>query len=271
MTEKIYYNEKADFDLSFLKDDEFTFSVLIRILQGECRLTITDGGKFVICHSSEPYPVWVWTAADATEEELEYVYRLVSEHFGLGGEYRFNLKYEFADFLLKRADEDGFSLQISTNMLTYSCENPIPPRRASGGCRIANAHDLDEAVALMEGFHNDTGVDKTDIEEYRKKAESLIEAHRLFFWEDEQGECSAMASYSISEDKGTVGNVYTLPNKRRCGYAANLVHAVTLIIKQQKKLPTLYTDADYAASNRCYEGIGYEKRGSLCTVARKKT
>ena len=61
MTEKIYYNEKADFDLSFLKDDEFTFSVLIRILQGECRLTITDGGKFVICHSSEPYPVWAST------------------------------------------------------------------------------------------------------------------------------------------------------------------------------------------------------------------
>ena len=28
----------------------------------------------------------------------------------------------------------------------------------------------------------------------------------------------------------------------------------------------LYTDADYAASNACYEKIGYILRGKLCTV-----
>ena len=29
--------------------------------------------------------------------------------------------------------------------------------------------------------------------------------------------------------------------------------------------PMLYTDADYVASNSCYEKIGYVIRGKLCT------
>jgi len=28
----------------------------------------------------------------------------------------------------------------------------------------------------------------------------------------------------------------------------------------------LYTDADYVASNKCYEKIGYILRGKLCTI-----
>ena len=31
-------------------------------------------------------------------------------------------------------------------------------------------------------------------------------------------------------------------------------------------LPMLYTDADYAASNACYEKIGYILRGKLCSI-----
>ena len=31
-------------------------------------------------------------------------------------------------------------------------------------------------------------------------------------------------------------------------------------------VPMLYTDADYAASNACYEKIGYVLRGKLCTI-----
>lgn len=43
-------------------------------------------------------------------------------------------------------------------------------------------------------------------------------------------------------------------------------YRIAKIVEAQGKLPVLYTDADYAASNACYEGIGYKKQGSLCTV-----
>ncbi len=56
---------------------------------------------------------------------------------------------------------------------------------------------------------------------------------------------------------------------RRRHYAENLVYHVTKTVEQKGFLPMLYTDADYAASNACYEKIGYILRGKLCTIGQK--
>jgi predicted GNAT family acetyltransferase len=45
-----------------------------------------------------------------------------------------------------------------------------------------------------------------------------------------------------------------------------MVYQVTQILKEKGFNPTLYTDADYVASNACYEKIGYVLRGKLCTI-----
>ncbi len=54
--------------------------------------------------------------------------------------------------------------------------------------------------------------------------------------------------------------------ERRKHYAEHLVYQVTVIAKNAGYIPMLYTDADYAASNACYEKIGYVLRGKLCTI-----
>jgi len=41
---------------------------------------------------------------------------------------------------------------------------------------------------------------------------------------------------------------------------------VTKMAEDEGSLPMLYTDADYIASNACYEKIGYILRGKLCTI-----
>ena len=41
---------------------------------------------------------------------------------------------------------------------------------------------------------------------------------------------------------------------------------MTKIAEANGFLPMLYTDADYVASNACYEKIGYILRGKLCTI-----
>lgn len=262
-----YENQVCNIDPDLLKKDEYCFFVLSRILQGECRLTITDNKRIIICHSCDPYPVWVWLPDDALNEEMELVYQTIKANFGLSGRYRFNIKYELADFLIDRAAKDGYTMTISTNMLAYNCPSPIQPARVVGGeCRTATIDDVDIAVDYMDKFHDDVGVDQSDMDSYRKKAQALIEEQKLYFWYDENGEKVAMASYGISGDKGCIGNVFTRHDRRRMGYASNLVYAVTLIVKNQGKMPTLYTDADYAASNACYEKIGYIKQGSLCTL-----
>ena len=48
-----------------------------------------------------------------------------------------------------------------------------------------------------------------------------------------------------------------------------MVYEVTRIIADSGLTPMLYTDADYAASNACYEKIGYILRGKLCSIKAK--
>ena len=61
--------------------------------------------------------------------------------------------------------------------------------------------------------------------------------------------------------------MYTRREERRKHYAENLVYQVTMIAKKAGFMPMLYTDADYVASNACYEKIGYKLRGKLCTIS----
>ena len=63
-----------------------------------------------------------------------------------------------------------------------------------------------------------------------------------------------------------VGLVFTRHEFRRKHYAQNLVYQVTRLAMSEGYVPMLYTDADYAASNACYEKIGYVLRGKLCTI-----
>ena len=267
MNIKKYENQICNINIELLKDDEYCFFVLSRILQGECRLTLTDNNRIIICHSCDPYPVWVWLPDSASKDEMEFAYQTLKANFELDGRYRFNLKYNLANFIINRAEEDGCKMRISTNMLAYNCPSPNAPKKTTQGtCKAATFEDVEIVADFMNQFHEDVGIDQSNIDTHRKKARELIADQRLYFWYDENGEKVAMTSYGISGDKGSIGNVFTRHDKRRCGYAANLVYAVTLIIRDKGKMPTLYTDADYAASNACYEGIGYKKQGSLCTI-----
>ena len=75
-----------------------------------------------------------------------------------------------------------------------------------------------------------------------------------------------MCTYILSGEIASPGSVYTCPHARRRGYAAHLMYTVTNDLLKMGKTPVLYTNADYAASNACYTGIGYVLRGSLCTL-----
>ena len=64
----------------------------------------------------------------------------------------------------------------------------------------------------------------------------------------------------------SINLVFTRPEFRRKHYAQNLVYQVTRLAIDAGYVPMLYTDADYTASNACYEKIGYVLQGKLCTV-----
>lgn len=82
----------------------------------------------------------------------------------------------------------------------------------------------------------------------------------------EHVQIAAGCSYTPNGDLASLSSVYTFPAHRRKHYAENMVYQVTRIVKDTGAMPMLYTDADYAASNACYEKIGYVLKGKLCTI-----
>ena len=127
--------------------------------------------------------------------------------------------------------------------------------------------DVDEIVAIYDHFSKETGIDKQSAEDYRDKAEYSVKNRNLFFWENGEGRHVASCSYRPSGKLASLGLVYTREEYRRRHYAENLVYLVTEKALDEGYMPMLYTNADYVASNACYEKIGYKLRGKLCTLS----
>lgn len=259
------YVDERDYKL--LEGDKYTFFVLRRIMDGPCKLLLSDHERLIICFSTEPFPTWIWTADDATEEEMEKAYRLLVENNLMNKEHTFNLKYELSDYFVKRALKDGIELLVKTNMFTYDCPNPIKPGKiAMGEIYKCGISDKNELADFIETFHEETGVGLMDKKGYLEQAELKINDGKTFFWKDSQGNHVASCTYNLKGELASIGLVFTRPEHRRKHYAENLVYQVTKMAEAEGYLPMLYTDADYAASNACYEKIGYVLRGKLCSI-----
>ena len=266
MAIRCFENTACSEDFSFLSKDKFAFSVLLRILRGKCALTLLGDKRLVICHSAIPYPVWIWLPDDADEKEMENAYLLTKKHLGIE-KNRFNLKYPLAEYFIRRAKEDGISLQIQTNMLAYSCPAPIAPQKEVGGyLERATEQDLACVVDFLRLFFKEAGLlaDIASDEAYIEKAQKNIE-QGFFFWNCD-GVRVACGGIHTMEDQCSIHAIYTDEQHRRHGYASHLVYALAEQILSIRKTPTLYTDADYVASNTCYTNIGFVCHGGLCTL-----
>ena len=259
-----YADERDD---QLLEADRYTFFVLRRILGETYELLLTDHESLILCLTDPTCPVWIWTPDGASPEKMEEAYRLAAEHSLFREGQRFNVKYELADYLIRREAENGRKLAVSTNLFAYDCPEPVPPAvKADGGiCRCAGP-DLDEVAEIIEMSIRENGIGGRDAAGRREAAGKYIESGRMFFWKDGQGKVTSSCKYSTTGGLAALSLVYTYPEYRRRHYAQNLVYRVTMAAKEEGFLPMLYTDADYAASNACYEKIGYVLRGRLCTL-----
>ena len=254
-------------DYNLLSGDKYTFSVLSRIIGGENELLLSDHEKIIVCFTNQPFPVWIWTPDDASEDEMERAYTLAKENGFLDGQHRFNIKYELAEYFINKAKSDGLTLSITTNLYAYDCLHPVEPTiKTDGELHQCMKDDLDELVDFFDMFRNAVGIDKESREQYRIQAEEAIRSGNLYLWKNTDGKSVASCNWHAVNDMASIGLVYTREEERRKHYAENLVYQVTMIAKNQGFIPMLYTDADYVASNACYEKIGYVLRGKLCTI-----
>ncbi len=261
-----FVNEK-DFEL--LAQDQYTFAVLDRILRGDCALIRTDHRSLVLCHSAAPYPVWIWTPDGCAEAVKESTWELAAEYRPLADGYRFNMKYELADFFMKKAEQAGQKIEIHMQLFAYDCPVPVvPDHPADGSLYRCTAEDTEEVAAMITGFYREIGEKPPEPERVMEKAQEHIGKNEFFFWKNAAGKTVACCSYRINQRLASLASVFTLPECRRKHYAQHLVYMVTKLVSDMGYMPMLYTDANYPASNACYEKIGYKLRGKLCTVSK---
>ena len=141
-------------DYSLLERDRYTFFVLRRIIGGSCRTLLSNHENLMICYTDEPYPVWIWTVDGAPIETMEKAYRLAAENGFVNNGQRLNMKYDLAEYMIRRAAEEGKKLSVSTNMFAYDCREPVAPSvKADGNIHRCTAEDLDELTEFLDVFH----------------------------------------------------------------------------------------------------------------------
>ena len=260
-----FVNEK---DFERLTQDKETFAVLDRILRGDCDLIRTNHENLILCHSAARFPVWIWTPDGCPDTVKEKAWNLAAEYRPLSDGYRFNMKYELADYFMKKAEQNGRKAGVHMQLFAYDCPSPaVPYHPADGSLYRCTPDDTEEVADLIALFYKEIGENPPSQEYCVEKAQEHIGKNEFFFWKDAAGRTVACCSYRINQKLASLASVFTLPERRRKYYAQHLVYEVTKLVSDMGYMPMLYTDANYIASNTCYEKIGYILRGKLCTVS----
>jgi uncharacterized protein len=109
-------------------------------------------------------------------------------------------------------------------------------------------------IQWTRAFQNEIGESANDTE---LRVDRGLAAGQLWVW-DQNGEATSMA-VGREPTQGVVrlSGVYTPPEKRRHGYAAACVHALSKHLRLAGYRCILYTDLGNPTSNSIYRRIGY--------------
>ena len=123
-----------------------------------------------------------------------------------------------------------------------------------GSMRQAGPQDRDTMILWSRAFQKEIGESADEIE---LRVDRGMAARQLWLW-DRDGEPVSMA-VSREPALGVVrlSGVYTPPEKRKHGYAAACVHALSKQMVEAGYRCILYTDLGNRTSNSIYRKIGY--------------
>ena len=266
MIKKAVHGSMPEVSALIPEKDMITFSVLRDIISHECDYIASDGAGFIICSTVSRYPVWIWCAEGREKELCGTVLELLNADIP---ERRYlNVTKPMLDELT--AQDSSFGYRNVVFMLAYDCPEPIAPKKhPEGFTRTATADDIPVLVEMDKLFYREITSqnpppDETLAQEEAERAEKGL----TYVWVTPEGEISAKCCYIPDEKQARISGVFTFGEHRRKGYAEQLVYQAACDILAGGKIPCLYTDAEYSASNACYTGIGFIRRGDLATVER---
>jgi uncharacterized protein len=123
-----------------------------------------------------------------------------------------------------------------------------------GRLRLADPGDRSLAILWTRAYQEEVGEPALDLERHIDQA---LAAGGLWVW-DQNGKATSMAlSREPAHGVVRLSGVYTPPEKRKRGYAAACVHALSKHLRGSGYRCILYTDLGNPTSNSIYRRIGY--------------
>jgi predicted GNAT family acetyltransferase len=155
----------------------------------------------------------------------------------------------------------GARVSVAMRERLYRLDAVTPPAAPGGSLRRAERSDRDLLVAWYRAFGVEVGLPGS--EDAQDEIERRTAEGRIFVWED-GAPVSFAGATAPAGGVVRIGPVYTPPERRRRGYAAALVAAIS-----QRALDggaaccSLYTDAANPTSNGIYMAVGYRPIGEV--------
>ena len=246
-------------------NDAVNYSVLKTIVCGTCSDIFTDGENVILCYSTAPNPVWIWTR-EINDALTAAAAKCLKEHFPLEKGFGFIADRPLLEALRQHDsyfENTAVTLRLCSHMLQ---EMTAADRIPAGNAEPAAAADTALLVSMYQAMEREAEGMELPQEMCTEKITGLIAQNALFVWRTTQGDITALASRDNCPPYSKISTVYTLPQHRRKGYAEAVVRHVCREILADGLTPILYTDGDYEASNACYRKIGFIQQAELCTV-----
>jgi len=127
--------------------------------------------------------------------------------------------------------------------------------RTAGHLRQAGPRDRSLMILWSRAFQDEIGESANDTE---RRVDRALAAGQIWLW-DQNGETTSMAvGREPAQGVVRLSGVYTPPEKRKHGYAAACVHALSTHLRNCGYRCILYTDLGNPTSNSIYRRIGYK-------------
>ncbi len=268
---KVYIDQSQVVDRNLLEKDKLSYAVLFQVLGGNVKKIVTDHERLIIAHTALIYPTWIWAPDDVNDAELERIFQAIQKEFVPVTDYRFNAKYEIAEYLIRRfSEEKQGEWRVSVNIAAYVCHKAKEPIRSVDGHleRIVR-EDTELASRMIREASLAIGDRVFTPEESMEAAKEQLERQCLYIWRNGKGKPVAFCDRNADENYVKISQVYTVFEERGKNYAGQMIYEICSEILKEGQIPMLYADADYIPSNRCYQNIGFEIMGRIATIQGK--
>ncbi len=242
--------------------DEVRFNLLHTIAGGELAvgLQAEDGGAIAL--ASPGRSMWLWVEESKGDAFAAAVITELAEQLKDSRLPGISSTPEHAKLFLEQyCPRSGARAGNRMRLMAYACPVVNTPTGVSGEWRQAQESHAETVADFLCGFNMDCFHAETNREDALAGANGMISSGHLLVWETNGKTVCMGGAFRRFPRQAKLGPVYTPPEERNKGYAAALVAAISQQVLGEGLTPILYADADYPASNKAYQNVGYLAAG----------